>query len=346
MFDPLCLVCCLLYAANRWLIKPHCHIVFFHSWFNDTLLIPCALPPVLLLQRWLGLRSHDEFPKPGEIIAHVIGWSVLFEVVGPHILPTTGDPWDAVAYAAGAVFAFGYWRRAERHRSAARPANFDWLAPHYRWMEWILAGPKLQRCRAAFLDDLPPPSRALIVGQGHGRFLVELLQRHPGVQCTCLDSSRRMIEVTRRRLAALGLDDGRVEFIHTDVLLWTPPRAAYDLVVTQFVLDCFRPEQLARVLPLLAEAATPEARWLLADFREPASGLARWRARAILEMMYLFFRWAAALPASELTAPDAMLSRCGFQLRERRTFDWGLLHSDLWVGCNTVQSGTSEVCFK
>src|SRR5439155_22241467 len=33
--------------------------------------------------------------------------------------------------------------------------SFDTLAPHYRWMEFILAGKKLQRCRTAFLDEIP-----------------------------------------------------------------------------------------------------------------------------------------------------------------------------------------------
>jgi ubiquinone/menaquinone biosynthesis C-methylase UbiE len=333
VFDPLCLLCCLLYAANRWLIKPHCHIVFFHSWFNDTLLIPCALPPLLLMQRWLGLREHDRFPTAGEVSAHVIGWSILFEWIGPHILPTTGDPWDAFSYAVGGLVAFGWWQWIQARPESAS-ANFDWLAPHYRWMEWILAGPKLQRCRAAFLHSVPAPRRALIVGPGSGRFVVELLRQHPQARCTCVDSSRRMLDVTKARVAAHGLDPNRAEFIHADILQCPLPEAAYDLVVTHFVLDCFRSEQLAQLLPLLARAATPDARWLLSDFHEPAGGPARWRARAILEMMYLFFRWAVALPASELTAPDAMLAQCGFKLRERRLFEWGLLHSDLWVGEN------------
>jgi ubiquinone/menaquinone biosynthesis C-methylase UbiE len=332
VFDPLCLVCCLLYAANRWLIKPHCHIVFFHSWFNDTLLIPCALPPVLLVQRWLGLRTHDKVPTGGEIFWHWVGWSILFEAIGPYILPTVGDPWDAVAYGVGGAVAFLWWHWVEAREDAGRPANFDWLAPHYRWMERVLAGPKLQRCRAAFLNTLPSPQRALIVGPGRGYFVEELLRRHPNVRCTCIDSSRRMLDLTQERLAAGGLDLAGVEFVHADILEWPLPSAAYDLVVTHFVLDCFRPEQLARVLPSLAGAAAPQARWLLADFQEPAAGLAKWRARAILEMMYLFFRWAAALPASELTAPDLLLAQCGFKLSERRTFEWGLLHSDLWVG--------------
>jgi ubiquinone/menaquinone biosynthesis C-methylase UbiE len=339
VLDPLCLVCCALYAVNRWGIKPHCHIVFFHYWFNDILLIPCALPVVLLLQRWFGLRSHDFPPTAGEVTAHVIGWSVLFEVIGPHIMRTTGDPWDAVAYAAGGLAAFCGWRWMGRAKAPERAANFDWLAPHYRWMEWFLAGSKLQRCRAAFLDSLPPPRRVLIVGQGHGRFVEELLRRHPQTRCTCVDSSQAMLTETRRRLAARGLEAASVEFVHADILQCPLPRAAYDWVVTHFVLDCFRPEQLAKVLPLLAEAATPDAHWLLADFREPQSGPAKWRARAILDVMYLFFCWAVSLPASELTTPDPLLAQCGFRLRERRIFEWGLLHSDLWVARSAGGSG-------
>jgi hypothetical protein len=74
------------------------------------LLIPCALPPLLLAHRWLRLRAARPASDPGEVTAHVIGWSILFEVIGPHIMPTTGDPWDAVAYACGGAAAFFCWR--------------------------------------------------------------------------------------------------------------------------------------------------------------------------------------------------------------------------------------------
>ncbi len=324
---------------NRWLIKPHCHIAFFHNWFNDILLIPCALPPVLLAQRWLGLRTHDQTPTVGEVTAHLVGWSILFEVIGPRIMPTTGDPWDAVAYACGAVAAFACWRILY-DRADDGSADFDGLAPHYAWMEWLLAGGKLQRCRAAFLQTMSLPRRALIVGQGHGLFLTELLRAHPGVRCTCVDSSARMLEAARARLRAGGWAEAGVEFIHADILAWAPPRGEFDLIVTHFVLDCFRPEELERVVPKLSEAAAPGACWLLADFREPPAGPAKWRARAILEVMYLFFRWAAGLPASRLTPPDSILARHGFSLRRRLTFDWGLLHSDLWMRGNGIHSGS------
>ena len=124
LLDPLFLVCCALYALNRWEIRPHTHIVFFRSWFNDTLLIPCALPPVLFLHRLARLRSDDRFPTGPEIFAHWLGWSILFEFICPRFMPhTTGDPWDVVAYGAGALVAWGWWRRAGRAIPAAVSAS-------------------------------------------------------------------------------------------------------------------------------------------------------------------------------------------------------------------------------
>ncbi len=117
--DGLFLVTCLLYVVNRWGLKPHTHNAFIHGYFNDVLLIPCALPPLLLTERWLGLRRHDLLPEAGEIFLNWVVWSILFEVIGPHIMRTTGDPWDVVAYAVGGMVAWLWWHRRDwiRHFS-------------------------------------------------------------------------------------------------------------------------------------------------------------------------------------------------------------------------------------
>jgi ubiquinone/menaquinone biosynthesis C-methylase UbiE len=209
--------------------------------------------------------------------------------------------------------------------------NFDRIAPHYRWLEMLCAGPLLQRCRTAFLGEMPSPRQALIVGEGNGRFLVNFLRAHPNAQVTCVEASAVMLRLAQERLAASSLKSPRVEFVHADILTWTPPRCRFDLLVTHFFLDCFHADQLAAVIARLAAAAAPEARWLVADFREPASGFKKWRARAIIQSLYFFFRGVARLSATRLTPPDALLARHGFVLRERRTWNWGLLHSDLWA---------------
>jgi hypothetical protein len=112
--DGLFLVCCSLYALNRWCIKPHTHNAFMRFHFNDMLLIPCALPPLLLLQRWWNLRTMDDPPTWGEIALYTVFWSILFEGIGPHLMSrATGDPWDVVVYFIGGIGAGLWWNRRQ-----------------------------------------------------------------------------------------------------------------------------------------------------------------------------------------------------------------------------------------
>lgn len=120
--DPLFLAGGVAYAVNRWGLKPHLPSGFFHSHFNDLLLIPCALPPILWLHRKLSLRSHDGAPTLLEITAHLVFWSALFEWLGPKFVShTTADPLDALAYLVGAALAGLWWQRDRWHHIAARP---------------------------------------------------------------------------------------------------------------------------------------------------------------------------------------------------------------------------------
>ncbi|MBU6399221.1 MAG: class I SAM-dependent methyltransferase [Verrucomicrobia bacterium] len=208
--------------------------------------------------------------------------------------------------------------------------SFDALAAHYRWMERVLAGNKLQRCRTAYLAQVAASQNVLLLGEGNGRFLVECRRALPAARLTCLDASGPMLALARRRLRRLDPTTAGVEFVHADVLEWTPPAPAFDLIVTHFFLDCFRPEQLERIVASIASAASARAVWLLADFAVPSRGLARCRAQIIHRMMYAFFRAATRLPARALTPPDDFLRSNHFVLRDRARSEWGLLHSDRW----------------
>ena len=210
--------------------------------------------------------------------------------------------------------------------------SFDRLAPHYRWMECLLAGGKLQRCRTTFLDTLPPVRHALLLGEGNGRFLREFLRKQPAARVTCLDASPRMLtEAQGRARCPSAPHIAQTKFLCCDVTTWEPPRGEFDLVVSNFFLDCFRPDQIELIAERISAALTDNARWLIADFCEPRRGWRKWRARIILQTMYWFFRRATALPAKRLTAPDTILARHGFELQTRRTFECGLLQSDAWI---------------
>ncbi|HRH99090.1 MAG TPA: class I SAM-dependent methyltransferase [Prosthecobacter sp.] len=208
--------------------------------------------------------------------------------------------------------------------------NFDRLAPHYRWIEALFADGRLQRCRTSMLDAISAPKRVLIYGEGNGRFLVELMRRFPQAAVTVVEASAVMIDLARSRLQRDGLESAAVTFVQADALTWEPPASSFDLIVTCFFLDCFQEDQLQRLMPVIANAATPDAQWLLADFQIAPSGLRRVRSRVIVGLLYAFFRLTTRIAARELVDVQPGLQAAGFTRVERREFDHGLLFCDWW----------------
>jgi len=120
--DELFLSACALYAINRWLLKPLAPESFLGWWFNDLLLIPCAAPVGLWIERRCGLRKHDGPPTAGEIAFLLVIWSVLFEWVAPAFIPwATGDWRDAIAYATGGFLAWAWWNRPRPNPTSSAP---------------------------------------------------------------------------------------------------------------------------------------------------------------------------------------------------------------------------------
>src|SRR5262249_36606771 len=105
--------------------------------------------------------------------------------------------------------------------------SFDRLAPHYRWMEFLLAGKKLQHCRTAFLSQVEHARDVLILGEGNGRFLAECRYGLAEARITCVDASARMLQLAHDWLRNHGLSTAGINFVHADALAWNPPRQTF-----------------------------------------------------------------------------------------------------------------------
>lgn len=208
--------------------------------------------------------------------------------------------------------------------------GYDRLAGVYEGLELLTFGPQLWRARTAFIDSLTSSRHILILGEGDGRFLSDLLALNPHARIDCLDLSRAMLAKAARRSG----HPSRVRFIRADAtdyrVLGRYLARDYDAVVTLFFLDNFTADTLRRLVPTLAARLRPGGVWLQSDFRLPERGWRRWRARVWLGVMYAFFRWQAGIEADEMVDVTGWLEQAGGGLEHTRYFSAGLLYAQRW----------------
>jgi ubiquinone/menaquinone biosynthesis C-methylase UbiE len=215
--------------------------------------------------------------------------------------------------------------------------SFDRLARPYRLLETLAFGNALQRARTFWIDKIPSPKRALIVGEGNGRFLCELLCTHPKIDIDCVDASERMLDLARTRVRETCIEfQERVRFFHEDVLTWSPS-ASYDLLVTHFFLDCFPPEEVKQIVQKLGYAAASDAIWLIADFAIPSSQVGGMHARLWLRGMYSFFQITAGIKVKQLVDPTSCLCEMGFARTASQVFRAGMLKSHVYQRGDNVR---------
>jgi len=189
----------------------------------------------------------------------------------------------------------------------------------------------MQKARTRWIETVPPPKRVLTVGEGTGDFLRKFVRVHRNAVVDCVDTSARMLELARLHISN---PVNRVRFLKEDILSWTPPES-YDLLVTNFVLDCFPENELKLVVGKLAGLATPGAYWLLADFCIPKTLFARPHAKIWLAALYSFFRTTTGIRAKGLVDSTPELLANGFVCLKRSEWRLGLIKSELWQKTRT-----------
>ena len=123
------------------------------------------------------------------------------------------------------------------------PPNFNRLARVYQGLEVVSFGPFLRLCRCAFLPALNSSRRALVLGDGDGRFTARLLRACPNLTIDAVDASSAMLQSLLRRA---GPHAPRLRTFLADIRRFQPPNPPYDLIVTHFFLDCLTTAEVQR----------------------------------------------------------------------------------------------------
>ncbi len=121
--DPICLAAWGAYVLNRFVLAPQfgAELPFLREHFNDSLLIPAALPLLVWARFRVGLRDENSPPSWREVLLWCAGWSLVFEWLGPRFLHySVGDWGDVAAYFIGGIIAALWWNR-KRKRDTVTP---------------------------------------------------------------------------------------------------------------------------------------------------------------------------------------------------------------------------------
>ncbi len=207
-----------------------------------------------------------------------------------------------------------------------QPPNFDPVARLYRYAEYLTLGPLLQRTRTHFLPQLPPRHHALILGDGDGRFLAQLLARQPNLRAVAVDTSASMLHLLRQRCRPYA---NRLHTLQTSALTFTPTDSP-DLITTHFFLDCLTQPQLDALAHTLAAHTAPGALWLLSDFAIPHAPLLRPLAALYIRALYLAFRILTGLRVTHLPNPQSALQAAGFRRTARHERLCGIIYTEIW----------------
>ena len=204
--------------------------------------------------------------------------------------------------------------------------NFNRVARIYRWAEYLTLGPILQRTRTHFLPQLTGCRKALLFGDGDGRFLTRLLRQNRDIHATAVDVSTTMLHLLRERCAGAG---SRLQTLQTSALE-APIAPGTDLIVTHFFLDCLTQTEVDTLAQKVSKNTDPGTLWLVSDFQIPPHAFIGSVAKLYIRSLYLAFRILTGLRVKSLPNPQAALGQAHFACIAHHKTLFGLIYTEIW----------------
>lgn len=203
--------------------------------------------------------------------------------------------------------------------------NFNWIAPVYDPLAFLVFGRQLDRAQTTFLPQILPDSSVLVVGGGTGRLLEQVLTTCQPKQVLYLEASAQMVALSSQRIIRHAVV-GSVEFRVGDETLLKPDEH-FDVIVTPFVLDLYTAKTLqTSFIPALRSRLKHGGLWLVTDFIQPQIG---WQ-KALLWTMIRFFRLTAGIEIHQLPDWQWCLREAGLTLQEGERRVGGMVATEVW----------------
>jgi len=176
--------------------------------------------------------------------------------------------------------------------------GFDRLAWMYDFLVRIVFGQSIRKAQVELVRHAQKERHWLVIGGGTGWILDEILKHDPIANITYLEASQKMIDRAKNRSGA-----GDVHFVLGSVDQ-IPDDQSYDLIVTNFFWDMFATDKAILLKSKIELRLKNEAQWLVADFKNTDI----WWQRALIKLMYWFFRATCNIEAKQLPDFDRLFT--------------------------------------
>jgi ubiquinone/menaquinone biosynthesis C-methylase UbiE len=202
--------------------------------------------------------------------------------------------------------------------------TYDNVAPFYDFLSQLVFKDAILQAHIFLANAVPAGSSVLVVGGGTGKLLEEITTKNQsGLQITYVDISKKMIRLSKKR----NTRGNSVSFINqsiTDVSF----HQQFDVVITPFLFDNFSTNTTKVVFDKIDPLLKPGALWLFADFEQAAKNNL-WQ-KFLLKLMYLFFRIACGIEASNLPDTASLFQKCRYAAVAKETFYKGFIYSVIY----------------
>lgn len=187
--------------------------------------------------------------------------------------------------------------------ASATSSGFDLLAPWYDLLLKLPPGNSIKKSQYHFIDQLPYCEKVLIIGEGTGSFLKEILLRKKAGKVWVVDSSPMMARVAKKKLHDLPESEkAKVSFITSSFQEFFLDQK-FDLIVTNFFLDLFTEQSVRTMGWKIRGILGSNGIWYFTDFHSQYSDLKYgWLKKKYISFLYFFFRKVTGIEGRRL--PD------------------------------------------
>ena len=192
--------------------------------------------------------------------------------------------------------------------------RFNGIAPMYDRMARLIFGQELERAKRHYLNYIKDGHKILYLGGGTGSILPDLVEKHHNLQIDFVEASDKMIELAKAKVTHTGTCT--INWIHgTEDNI--PHKEYYDIIITNFLLDLFKHEDLEAMMPKIGDSLKKEGFWIFTDFHARTKGI---KNRILVRLMYFFFRMIGAIKGNRLLRYGLYFEKIGFRRMAQERF--------------------------